>query len=292
MSNKKILPQEIIKKIKHIEICTRRLLRGASFGDYTVVQKGFGLEFDQIREYQPGDDVRFIDWKSTARTNKVLLKQYYQERNRIIWLLVDVSLSIQFTSGFVSKHNIIAQITSVLSIVADTRKDLVGLILFSHDIEYCLPPKRGRSHIHEIMKQVFAFEPQHRQTNIQNVLKYLIQKRSKEAIIFLISDFIDEGYEKALPFLTQWYDVIAVRCLDDNERNFPIVGCLCVEDIETGEFLELDIKAQKKLSTIVARHIDDQNATFKKYGIDCLDVNPLQPFVGDLIRFFQKRMMY
>ena len=292
MSNKKIIPQEIIKKIKHIEICTRRLLRGASFGDYTVVQKGFGLEFDQIREYQPGDDVRFIDWKSTARTNKVLLKQYYQERNRIIWLLVDVSLSIQFTSGFVSKHDIIAQITSVLSIVADTRKDLVGLILFSHDIEYCLSPKRGRSHIHEIMKQVFAFEPQHRQTNIQNVLKYLIQKRSKEAIIFLISDFIDDGYEKALPFLTQWYEVIAIRCLDDNERNFPIVGCLYVEDIETGEFLELDVRDQQKLSSIIARHIDYQNTIFKKYRIDYTDVSPLQPFIGDLIHFFQKRMMY
>lgn len=292
MNNHKTIPEDVIKKIKHIEIYTRRLLKSSLVGNYTVAQKGFGLEFDQIREYQPGDDVRFIDWKSTARSNRVLVKQYYQERSRVIWLAVDVSKSVQFSSSSSTKHDSIAQIASVLSIVADSGKDMVGLILFSDNIEYCLPPQRGRVHLHEIMKQVFAFEPQEGKTNIEKVFKYLMQRRSNEAIVFLISDFIDEGYEKIIPFFTPWFDLIAIRCLDDIERRFPIVGGLCIQDIETGEMSELDSNTQMQLGDFVAFHIENQNRLFKKFRIDYLDINPRQPFVGDLIRFFQKRIMY
>jgi len=292
MKTEKNISTELLKKIKHIEIYTRRLLKGMLAGDHIVAQKGFGLEFDQIREYQPGDDVRFIDWKSTARAGKVLVKQYNQERSRVIWLLVDVSSSVQFASGSSSKHDVIAQIASVLSIVSDLGKDLVGLVLFSDKVEYCLPPKRGRSHVREIMKQVFAFKPSNSKTNLQAVCNYLFKRRSKEAIVFLISDFIDEGYEKVFPFLTAGFDLIAVRCLDDVERNFPVIGGLCIEDIETGELCELDVQSQKDLSTIFSAHIALQSKTFKKYGIDCLDINPTQPFVGSLIRFFRKRLMF
>lgn len=283
---------EILKKIKHIEICTRRLLKGTLVGDHAVVQKGFGLEFDQIREYQSGDDIRFIDWKSSARTGKLLVKQYYQEQSRTIWLLVDISSSVQFASKEVSKRDIIAQIASALSIIADVGKDFVGLILFSNDIEYCLPPKRGKSHIYEIMKQVFFHQSLQRKTDIQKVCKFLMEKRSKDAIVFLISDFIDEGYEKCFPFLASWFDLIAIRCLDSIEKNFPLIGGLYIEDIETGDVCELDIYDQKNLATIVTAHINHQNKIFKKYGIDYLDIDPIQPFINNLIHFFQKRMRY
>lgn len=183
------LDKEILQKIKQIEIQTRRLLSGSQVGDYSSAQKGSGFEFDQIREYQVGDDVRFIDWNSSARSNKILVKQYIEERNRTIMLLVDHSESTFFGSSRFLKSQVIAQIASVLALVADYGKDHVGALLFTDEVTSVIPPKRGRQHVREIMGHVLS-TPAAGKTSLTCVLKRLIELQKRDAVVFIISDFM------------------------------------------------------------------------------------------------------
>jgi len=289
-----MLSPEVIKKIRHIEIQTRRLLSGMYVGDYSSARKGSGFEFDQIRDYQEGDDVRFIDWNSTARMGKLLVRQYIEERNRAVIIAVDVSSSSLFSSVESAKADVIAQVAAVLALVADYGKDHASLILFSDEVEVVIPPGRGSKHIHTIMKHLFSYQSKKKETDIYCVLKHLADMRSKNAVVFLISDFIDSDFERPLRVVSKKYDLIAIRCLDANEQQFPSVGFITVDDIETGNRFVLDTRKRgsKRVSQFLKDRLSHQSTLFEKCGIDYLEVFPDKPFVGDIIRFFKRRMMY
>lgn len=289
-----MLSKEVLKKIRQVEIHTRRLLRGSLAGDSRSALKGSGFEFDQIREYQMGDDVRFIDWNSSARMNKLLVKQYIEERNRTVLVAVDVSASAFFSSSSVLKFDIFAQIAAVLTIVAAYGKDCVGLLLFSDEIELFIPPNRGAMHTHIILQKLFSYQPKNKKTDINVVLKRLAQLRRRDAVVFLISDFIADSFEIYLPVVSRLYDLIAISCSDKYEQKIPSVGLLPLEDIETGEQLIIDTRKsnQSSVALFLDKRLKEQRLLFKKYGIDVVEIVHHKPFIGDIIRFFRRRMVY
>src|SRR5579872_1195696 len=258
----KYVTDEVLKKVKQIEIQTRRLLRGALIGDSRSAVKGSGLDFDQIREYQSGDDVRFIYWKSSARTGNLLVKQYIEERSRVVLLAVDISASSFLGSTETLKHDIIAQVASVLALVTDTGKDRIGLILFADDVELYIPPASGRAHVHRIMEQVFGFEPKKRTTSITSALKKLAQLKRRDALAFVISDFIDEKIDSSyLSLVSRMYDCIAIRCLDPRELELPAVGFVFMQDPETDDTILMDLRKKSvgTLKQIMHDRVENQN---------------------------------
>jgi uncharacterized protein (DUF58 family) len=291
-----MVSEEVAKKIREIEIVTRRLLNGSLIGDQRSAIKGSGFEFDQIREYQIGDDVRTIDWKSSARMDTLLVKEYIQERDRVVIVAVDVSASTVFSSGNTLKSSIIAELASVLALVADYSRDAVSLLLFSDDIELSIPPGRGIQHVRMIMEKLFTFQPRKQKTNIEVVFDRLLAHARSDSIVLLVSDFIDDSINssKKLSVVARKYDLIAIRCLDRNERALPAVGFISVQDSETGQETVLDLRfsGAQKGSSFLQNHAQEQEKLFKKNGIELLDIAIEKPFIGELVRFFKQRMSY
>lgn len=290
-----MLSQEILSKIKHIEIYTRRILNNTLAGDSRSAIKGAGFEFDQIREYQMGDDVRYIDWKSSVRMNTLLTKQYIEERSRTVIIAVDCSGSAFFSSDQDLRYDTIARLASVLTLVADYGKDHVGLIMFSSNVELFIPPKRGRMHTHMIMERLFDYKPAKTGTDLNNALEYLVRRTVAKSLVFMISDFIaPTSFTKYLGIAAKKHDMVAIRCLDAHEKQFPAVGFIPIQDSETGEYSLLDTRGRNRdrLNKLLAERITEQNHIFKQHGVDVLDVRLDQSFMHDLIYFFRRRMMY
>jgi uncharacterized protein (DUF58 family) len=289
-----MISSQALKKIKQLEITTRRLLSGTLAGDSRSAVKGSGLEFDQIREYQLGDDVRFIDWQSSARMNKLLVKQYIEERNRTILLAVDISGSVSYGSGDDVKRDVLAQIAGIITLVADYGKDNVGLVLFSDFIELCIPPAKGRQHARKILEALFTYVPSRKETDLDKALSFLAQLKRKDTLLFLISDFIVGNFEKRLAGLAKRYETVAIRCLDKNEKKFPAVGFLTLQDYETSQMVMLDARRTGAwdINLFLEERRLEQDGIFKKYGVDLLTLENNEHFMGDLIRFFRRRMRY
>lgn len=293
MNTKKIdsLSPDVLCKMRQIEISTKRLLKGIVPGDSRSMQKGVGLDFDQIREYQMGDDVRFIDWSGTARTGTLLVKQYVQERARVILVAVDVSSSSFFSSGQERKCDIMAQVASVFALVAEYNNDSVGLLLFSDTVELYVPAGKGMDHVRKLMRILFTYEPKGARTSFDAIFKKLADLQRKDTIVMIISDFIGELETIYCTIVARLYSLIAVRCLDKNEHVMPGIGFMTLVDVETGEMVAIDTSNNaKKVDILLAARIDEQNVFFKKKGIDVLDVSVDQLFIGDMVRFFQRRM--
>jgi len=290
----RLLSDDIIRKIKEIEIVTRRLLSGSLVGDTRSAQKGVGFEFDQLREYQQGDDVRCIDWRASARMNKLLVKQYIEERRRTILVAVDVSYSSFFSSSDLLAQDAFAHIASVLALVAEYGKDQVGLLLFSDTIEQYIPPAAGKFHVRKIMETVFTCEPKSKKTKIAIALEHMAKLKRKDAILFVLSDFIDSGFDRQLALTSTMYDLIAIRYLDKNVKTLPAAGFLTIEDIETGEMNTIDVskKSSSPVNHFLHTRLTEQNDLFKKYGVSVIDIAPDRHFIGDIIRFFRRRMSY
>ncbi len=291
-----MVSEEVAKKIREIEIVTRRLFNGSLIGDQRSAIKGSGFEFDQIREYQIGDDVRTIDWKSSARMDTLLVKEYIQERDRVVIIVVDVSASTLFSSGDILKSLIMAELASVLALVADYSRDAVSLLLFSDDIELSIPPGRGIQHVRMIMEKLFTFQSCKQKTNIAVVFDRLLAHARSDSLVLLVSDFIDDSINnsKKLSVVAQKYDLIAIRCLDRNERALPAVGFVSVQDSETGQEAVLDLRfsGAYKASLFLQNHAQEQAQLFKKNGVELLDIAIEKPFIGELVRFFKQRMSY
>lgn len=295
-----MLSQEILTKIKHIEIYTRRILNNTLSGDSRSAVKGTGFEFDQIREYQLGDDVRYIDWKASMRMNTLLTKQYIEERSRSVILAVDCSGSTFFSSHDDLRFDTIARIASVLTLVAEYGKDHVGLLMFADGVETFIPPKRGRMHTRMIMERLFHFS-QEQQSNTQKrtdlnvAFEYLARRNVNKALVFMISDFITEKpFTKYMNIVAKKHDLVAIRCLDERERTFPSVGFLPIQDSETGEISLIDTRGKHadRLNALLGARVAEQDNLFKQHGIDVLDVRIDQSFMNDLVCFFRRRMMY
>lgn len=287
-----MLKEEIKKKIKLIQIHTQKVLSGNLIGDYTTAIKGTGTEFDQIREYQQGDDVRFVDWKSSARSGKLLVKQYFEERDRAIIIVVDTSVSMFFSSNSEFKYDMAAQISSVLAIAGYYTKDKVGLILFDDRINKFISAKRGYQHSYRIMEELFSVESNNKLTNINIALEYISKNIKKKSIVFLISDFITNlDFQKPLNIVANHFDLIAIRCIDDLEKKLPQSVFLNLNDIESGRNFTVNMNAYNNL--IFQKRIDEQNRLFKKNKVDLIEINVKNKnFVNDIVLFFKNRMVY
>ncbi|HEV2601628.1 MAG TPA: DUF58 domain-containing protein [Candidatus Babeliales bacterium] len=290
-----MLSNDVIKKIRRIEIATRRILTGSAIGDSRSIVRGPGFEFDQIREYQIGDDVRYIDWNSSSRANSLLVKQYQQERNRTIIIAIDVSASSLFCSGDQLKSDVMAQVAAVFTLAAEYAKDAVSVLLFSDEIELYIPAGSGRQHTRLIMEKLFAYQSKSKKTRIACALDRLMGLGKPDGILFLISDFIDttlQNNKKILSLVARKYDFVAVRCLDTNEHALPLAGFITVTDSETGQTVLVDLRKQSGAASLFLKNrLQQQEQLFKRNGVALLDIMVDRPFVNDVIKFFRKRMM-
>lgn len=288
-----MISKDILKQIRQIEIHTKRLLSGSLVGQSSSAVKGSGFEFDQIREYLQGDDVRFIDWKSSVRMDKLMVRQYIEERSRCIMLIVDVSASSFFNSGGKVKHTIMSELAATLTLAADYAKDRVSLLLFSDVVELFIPAGSGQKHVRFILEQLFTYKPKRTQSSLKVALEHVAKLSIKDAVVFLISDFIVPTFDKALHVITKKYDVIAIRCLDKNEYHMPSVGLLPVIDDETGITALIDTRSDRSpINAYCKDRLCAQNKLFSVCGVDLIDVKNTQPYIRDMVRFFKKRMLY
>jgi uncharacterized protein (DUF58 family) len=291
MITKQIFP-DIVQKIKEIEISTKRLMSGALAGENRSPLKGTGFDFDQIREYAVGDDVRFIDWNASARMNSLLIKQYVEERSRAILVAVDLSGTSFFSSARQVRRETAAQIASTLALVAENNNDRVGLLLFTDEVELYIPPRQGNIHVRTIINHLFAYKPNGSGTQFQVVLQQLAKIKRKDTVVFWISDFIGTVSSKYVRLVSRMYDVVAIRCLDKYEAALPSVGFITVADIETGQTSVIDTRrtSNKRLQQFLSCRVADQNKEFKRAGVDVVDVELGRPFIDDIIIFFKKRL--
>lgn len=278
---------EVQEQIRAIQLYTKRLMQANLFGHSRSMQKGDSLEFDQIRDYQLGDDVRSIDWNSSARNNKLLVKQFYDEKKRTILIALDISASVFYGTDTHLKIANARTVAALLAYAAFLSKDEVGLLLFSETKEWYIPPRATRTHIHEILKQIFSFVPQQKKTNLAAALTTVARLRKKNMMLFIISDFIDDNFEKQLALVGHQHDTIAMRVTDHAEYNFDISALITAQDCETNQ--EYIIKGGNAISKILQERKNEQKKIFMKNRIDMLDIVLQKPAIDQLIHFFQLR---
>lgn len=286
-----MIPAELIKKIRALEIKTRNIVQGTFSGEYHSVFKGHGMSFAEVREYQPGDDVRLIDWNVTARTGSPFIKIFEEERELTVILALDISGSGEFGSMNRTKADIAAEIAAILGFSANNNNDKVGLLLFSDQVERYIPPKRGKDHIMRILRDIFYLQPKNKKTSINAALDYLLKIHKKQAIVFLISDFIDQNYDHLLRVTARKHDLIPIIMRDPKEISLPRSGLLLLEDNETGETLyintnSLDVRHRFK-NIMLAQRLELERL-FKSLKITPIFVESADYFTA-LKNYFQKR---
>lgn len=283
---------ELLKKVRSIEIRTRGFVNQIFSGEYHSVFKGRGMAFSEVREYQFGDDVRTIDWNVSARFNHPFVKVFEEERELTVILLVDVSGSGDFGTVRQLKRDTAAELCAVLAFSALKNNDKVGVIFFSDRVEKFIPPKKGRSHVLRILREVIDFRPEHRGTDITGGLRFLTGAIKKRSIVFLISDFIDEGYEDALKIAGKKHDLVGIKLFDPREADLPPVGLMRTVDAETGEARWVDA-GDRGVREAYARWWkameEARIRTFRRSGLDEIRIRTDQPYVKPLMMFFRMR---
>ena len=289
-----MLSNDLMKKIRHIEIRTKRLVTDSFAGEYHSIFKGRGMEFEEVRPYQPGDEVRTIDWNVTARTGEVYVKRYVEERELTVMLVVDASASENFGSVQQFKRELAAELTAVLSFAATTNNDRVGLLIFTDQVELFIPPRKGRKHILRLVRELLAFEPQSKGTDIRMALEKVNHILKRRSIIFLVSDFIadPESYRVAMATTNRRHDLIAVDLHDPMETEIGNVGLLAIEDPETGEIHWVDT-GSKAWRAAFRQRVEGARAgkvrAFRQAAVDHIDIGTEQDYVAPLAAFFQER---
>ncbi len=287
-----MIPQDVLKQIKRIHIRTRRIVNDQLVGQYESVFKGQGMEFKEVREYQPGDEIRSIDWNVTARTGKPFVKVFAEEREMTVMLMVDISGSGMFGTRNRVKNELAAELCAVLAFSAIKNNDRVGLIMFTDEVEKFVPPKKGRPHVLRVIREVLYYTPNRRATNITAALEYLDRVTTRRSVVFLVSDFLTTGYQNALRVANRRHDVIAVTVTDPREETLPDVGIIRLEDAETGETMLVDTSdetVRRQYAAATARRRAELVQTMRSMGLDTIDVRTDQPYVEPLIRFFRAR---
>lgn len=284
--------KEILKKIRHLELKTKGLVETAFAGQYRSVFKGRGMNFEEVREYTPGDEVRTIDWNVTARLGEPYVKKFTEERELTVMLVVDVSASGRFGSVELSKRELSAEIASVLAFSAIRNNDKVGLILFSDHVELFIPPKKGRSHTLRLIREILFFTPAGRGTDPGQALDYLSKLVPRRAVVFLISDFQTPDFSKSLSATSQRHDLIAIDIIDPGEEELPDVGHLTLEDAETGEQIEIntsDRSVRAAFRHLVDRRHAELQQMLRRHRIDSITLRTDQDYLLPLRAFFKKR---
>jgi uncharacterized protein (DUF58 family) len=289
MAGKPALDRETFAKIRRIQIRTRTILESGIGGAYHAVFKGRGMEFAEVREYQPGDDVRTIDWNVTARMGSLHIKKFVEERDLTLLLVVDVSGSHGFGSSFLLKRDYAAELGAVLAFSAVMNHDRVGAVLFSDRIEGFVPPGRGREHALRIVRDLLAVEPAGRGTDLTMALSFARRVMKRRGIVAVLSDFRDEGYEKTLGALRRRHDVIALQLSDPRERAFPAVGLVALLDPETGERVVVDASRPEVRRRLSGGEMDEAVRIFKRTRVDALPLSTTESYERPLSAFFKAR---
>lgn len=288
---------DLLKKVRKIEIKTRGLSRNIFAGEYHSAFKGRGMAFSEVREYQFGDDIRNIDWNVTARYNHPYVKIFEEERELTVMLLIDVSGSRDFGSFEKLKKNVITELSAILSFSAIQNNDKIGVIFFSDRIEKFIPPKKGKSHILRIIRELIDFTPEHRETNISEAVRYLTNAIKKRCTAFVISDFLDNndsGLEQSLSIANNKHDVVALKVYDERETELPPIGMIKLKDAETGEYVWVDSSSRstrKLYASWWQNHTRKMDIMFKKCGVDYVAINTNEDYVKSLMTLFRKRAL-
>jgi uncharacterized protein (DUF58 family) len=285
-------PAEILKKIRALEIKTKGLVQTIFAGDYHSVFKGRGMNFEDVREYQPGDEIRAIDWNVTARLGTAFVKKFTEERELTVVLVVDVSASGNFGSASQSKRELAAEIACLLAFSAIRNNDKVGLLLFSDNVELFIPPKKGRSHTLRIIREILFFEPAGRGTAPSLALDYLNKVVTRRAVVFFISDFQTSDFSRELAVSGRRHDFIAVHIQDQREEHLPNVGIITLEDAETGEQIEIntaDRNTRARFSALAETQRAELNRTLRHNNIDAISLRTNENYLPALRSFFKQR---
>lgn len=283
---------ELARQVKNIEISTKKAVTATFAGEYKSAFKGRGMEFDEVREYQIGDDIRSIDWNVTARLGKPHTKRYMEERELTVILLVDLSGSGEFGSGRASKQHVAAYISSLLAFSAIKNNDRVGLLVFTDHVERFVPPRKGTSHVLRLVRDLLAFRPRNRGTDIGGALGTLSHLLKRRAVVFLVSDFLDSGYSRAIRVAARRHDLIAVSITDPHEYELPAVGLIDLIDAEDGRpsRVDTDSRAVREAHQREQQErADSLNELFAANGIDHVPVTVGEDYVRPLVRLFVNR---
>jgi uncharacterized protein (DUF58 family) len=287
-----MLSREVLEKVRRIEIQTRRLVTDALAGEYHSIFKGRGMEFAEVREYQMGDDIRTIDWNVTSRTGALHVKKFTEERELTVLLLLDASGSADFGTRTRFKRELAAEIGALLAFSAIKNNDRVGALVFTDDVEMYVPPRKGRSHVLRVIRDLLYFEPRGRGTNLARACEYLNRITRKRAVVFLLSDFIDSGFEKPLRVAAKKHDLISIFISDPAEAEIPGVGLVELEDAESGRRLLVDTSDRKAMTAYHRSALERRQRkreALGTMGLDVIDVETGVPYDRPLLRFFQMR---
>ena len=284
--------EELVEKIKDIQIKAKYLVTDVLTGEYKSSFRGQGMEFAEVREYVPGDDIRSIDWNVTARMDTPYIKEFNEERELTMMILVDLSSSQEFGSSGQLKHELATELSAVFSYLALNNNDKVGLIAFTDKVEKYIPLKKGKTNIWKIIREVLSFKPENKNTDISVALDFLLKVVKRKSIVFLISDFIGTNYEKSIKSVSQRHDLVAIKVIDPNEKRIPEVGLVILEDAETGELIEIDTydkKAMEMYKAIVEQDDYNFDRFVRANKIDCIEIDSVKPYVKDLMKFFKMK---
>jgi len=284
--------QEILKKVRRIEIRTNRLVNESLAGEYHSVFKGRGMEFDEVREYALGDDVRSIDWNVTSRMGHPFVKKYVEERELTVMLVVDASASGDFGTVQRTKREVAAEVCALLAFSAIRNNDRVGLLIFTDREEKYIPPRKGRNHVLRVIREVLTTRPKGKGTNLALALESLSRGIRRRSVAFVVSDFLDVGFEKALRIANQKHDLIAIALSDPREKELPAVGILELEDAESGASILIDTwdrRARSRYREEALLRVEARRRLFRQTSVDSVDLSTDLPYDVPLLRFFRNR---
>lgn len=287
-----MITKDILKKVRRIEIKTRGLVNNIFSGEYHTVFKGRGMSFSEVREYQFGDEVRFIDWNVSARMDRPYLKVFEEEREQTLMVLFDASASGNFGTVKQTKMDMMIEMAALIAFSAIKNNDKVGLLIFTDTVEKFIPPKKGKSHVLRLIRELLTFKPRRRATRISAALGYALHVLNRRSIVFLMSDFIDRDYDRPLRAVAKKHDLVAIRIYDRREKEMPDVGILTLEDEETGDLIELDTsspRVREAVSAQAAARTKAQKDIFRKSKVDLIDMATGTDYVEALIQFFKNR---
>ncbi len=285
-------PKELLKKVRRIEIRTSHLVNDALAGQYHSAFKGRGMEFEEVRPYQVGDDIRTIDWNVTARYGEPFVKIFREERELTVLLVVDLSRSQEFGSRDQLKRELVAEIGATLAFSAIKNNDKIGLICFTDHVEKFVPPRKGSGHVLRVIRELLAFEPQGRGTNIAAALDHVNRILRTRSVLFLISDFQDSGYERSVRIAKRRHDVIVVDVIDRREQSLPKAGLVELADNETGRRILVDTSSsrwRRAYEQLIERELEGRDRRLRQLKLDCIRVHTGESFVEPLVRFFRTR---
>ncbi|MBN2429974.1 MAG: DUF58 domain-containing protein [Acidobacteria bacterium] len=287
-----MIDRELFRKVRQIEITTGRLVDDALAGEYHSVFKGQGMEYEEVRPYQPGDDIRTIDWNVTSRSGTLHVKKYVEERELTVILLVDCSRSTRFGTGMKSKAEVAAEIAAILAFSAIRNNDRVGAVLFTGEVEKYIPPRKGTRHVLRLVREILAYDARRRDTDLRGALEFIVRVMKKRCIVFMISDFFDADFEQTLRLTARKHDIVAVSTNDRGEMNLPRSAWVQFEDMETGKVSWMPtfvprVRARYREKMMSFRQ--QRTALFHRHKVDHVEIFADEPYDKPLIKFFQRR---